>query len=265
MTKLQDTVIATEFGHAKEQGLEKTALQAALTDSKKSALSKYQDVVIGSTSFFELLKFEFLTTVIGSLPGAAGLMLRKMLYKSMFGSIGRNVVIGRSVTIRHPRKIHLGDNVVIDDYAVLDAKGSTNQGIFIGDNVLIGRNSVISCKNGDIYIGDNTNIAMNCFVQSAKDVRIGKNILFAAYCYVIGGGDHMTDRIDIPILAQGQIVRGITIEDNCWLGAGVKVQDGASIGRDSIIGSGAVVTKDIPKFSIAVGIPAKVAKKRTAQ
>jgi acetyltransferase-like isoleucine patch superfamily enzyme len=172
------------------------------------------------------------------------------------------VVFGRSLTLRHPGKIALGDNVVIDDYAVLDAKGNRENRMEIGNNVIIGRSSVISCKNGDLFIGDNTNIAMNCFIQSGKLVTIGKNVLFAAYCYVIGGGDHETDRTDIPIIAQGQVVRGITIEDNCWIGAGVKVQDGTLVGRDSIIGSGAVVTKDIPPFSIAVGVPAKVVKER---
>ena len=152
---------------------------------------------------------------------------------------------------------------MIDDYAVVDAKGTNNKGIFLGDNVIVGRNTVLSCKNGDISIGDNTNIAMNCFIQSAKQVNIGKNVLFAAYSYVIGGGDHRTARTDIPIIAQGQVVKGIMIEDNCWIGAGVKVQDGVIIGRDSIIGSGAVVTKDVSPCSIAVGVPATVVKKRT--
>ncbi len=244
------------------QVVERTALQAALTDSRQSALAKYQDVVIGSPGFLSLLKYEALTSFIGPLPGAMGLVLRKVFFRSLFGRIGQNVVFGKSITLRHPHKIRIGDDVMIDDYAVLDAKGADNTGILIGDNVMIGRNSVISCKNGNITIGNNTNIAMNCFIQSAKEVQIGNNVLFAAYCYVIGGGDHRTDRTDMPIIAQGQVVKGIIIEDNCWLGAGVKVQDGTIIGRDSIIGAGAVVTKDLPEFSVAVGVPAKVVKHR---
>jgi len=244
------------------QSVEKTEMQAALTDSRKSALAKYQDMIIGMPGILSLLKYEALTSIIGPLPGAMGLILRKVFFRSLFGKIGRDVVFGKSITIRHPHKIHIGDNVIIDDYAVLDAKGLDNKGIVIGDNVIIGRNSVISCKNGNITIGENSNIAMNCFIQSAKEVQIGKNVLFAAYCYVIGGGDHRYERTDIPIIAQGQIVQGITIEDNCWIGAGVKVQDGTKIGRDSIIGAGAVVTKELPEFSVAVGVPAKVLKSR---
>lgn len=253
---------AEEIVSAEDSAEGKTALQAALTDRKKSALQKYQEVVVGRPGLLRLVLFELLTMFLGPLPGAAGLLLRSKLYPFLFASVGRKVVFGRSMTIRHPHKIHIGDNTVFDDYSVLDAKGESNRGIRIGRNVMIGRSTVLSCKNGDITIGDNTNIAMNCFVQSAREVEIGSYVLFGAYCYVIGGGDHQTDRLDVPILSQGQVVRGVQIEDNCWLGGGVLVQDGSVIGRDSIIGSGAVVRNEIPRFSVAAGVPATVKKSR---
>ncbi|MBA2748254.1 MAG: acyltransferase, partial [Tatlockia sp.] len=56
--------------------------------------------------------------------------------------------------------------------------------------------------------------------------------------------------------------QGVVIEDNCWLGYGVKVLDGVTIGEGSVIGAGAVVTKDIPPYSVAVGVPAKVVRSR---
>ncbi|MDX1763013.1 MAG: acyltransferase [bacterium] len=251
-----------EVRQVKDGGADKTELQESLTDPDKSALKKYQDLVVGLPGLWPLMKHEFLTTFLGSLPGAIGLAARQQLYKSLFGRVGRGVVIGKSVTIRHGHKIRLGNNVVIDDYAVLDAKGTGNKGIVIGDNVMIGRGTVISCKNGDIFIGDNTNIAIQCFIQSARQVTIGKNNLFSAYCYLIGGGDHKTDRTDVPIIAQSQVVRGITLEDNCLLGAGVKIQDGVHIERDAIVGTGAVVRDNICAFGVAVGIPAKVVKRR---
>jgi acetyltransferase-like isoleucine patch superfamily enzyme len=262
MNERKESLSAEEVWAPEEHGSEKTELQTTLTDTKKSALRKYQDIVLGTQSLARLMKYEMITTVFGPLPGAAGLVLRKRYFKKLLGQVGNNVIFGKSVTIRHPHKIRLGDNVVIDDYAVLDAKGQDNAGITIGDNVIIGRNTVISCKNGDIVIGNNTNIAMNCFIQSAKEVTIGQNVLFSAYCYVIGGGDHKTDRTDIPIIAQGQVVKGIRIEENCLFGAGVKIQDGVAIGRDSIIGTGAVVRETIPPYTIAVGVPAKIVRKR---
>lgn len=254
-----------EIVSAEDAAQGKTALQSALTDKGTSALKKYQQVVVGRPGLFRLFLFEFLTTFLGPLPGAVGLLLRSKFYPLLFGKVGKKVVFGRSMTIRHPHKIHIGDNTVFDDYSVLDAKGESNQGIRIGKDVMIGRSTVLSCKNGDITLGDNTNIAMNCFIQSARKVEIGQYVLFGAYCYVIGGGDHQTDRTDIPILSQGQVVRGVQIEDNCWLGGGVFVQDGSTIGRDSIVGSGAVVRNAIPPFSVAAGVPAKVKKSRKSE
>jgi acetyltransferase-like isoleucine patch superfamily enzyme len=262
MKKNQKSSTPTEIWSPEDQGIGKTQLQSSLTDPNQSALKKYQEVVVGEASIIKLIKYEILTIFLSALPGAGGLVLRKIFYKSLFGKVGKNVVFGKSLTIRHPQKIHIGDNVIIDDYAVLDAKGKDNEGILIGNDVMIGRNTVISCKNGDIIIGDNSNIAINCFIQSAKEVRIGNNVLLSAYCYVIGGGDHKADRTDIPILAQAQVVRGITIGDNCLIGAGAMIQDGVALGKECIIGTGAVVTKEISDFSIAAGIPARILKSR---
>lgn len=240
----------------------RTKLQASLTDAGKSALQKYRQLVTGDDGFWKFVFFELTTFFLGPLPGAAGLFLRKKVYPLLLGSVGRNVVFGRSLTIRHPSKIHIGDNTIIDDYAVLDAKGETNRGIRLGSNVLVGRNTVLSCKNGDLAIGDNTNIAMNCFLQSAGEVTVGRNVLFAAFCYVIGGGDHKIDRLDIPILAQGQVVKGITIAEDCWLGAGVLIRDGVRIGRGAVLGAGAVVVDDIAEYSVAAGVPARHIRSR---
>ena len=236
---------AQEIWHPEKVGASKTQLQTTLSDPKKSGINKYRELVVGNKSYISLIRYEIFVTLFGPLPGSIGLLLRKIFYKSLFGATGSNVVFGKSITIRHPHKIFIGNNVVFDDYAVLDAKGINNKGITIGDDVIIGRNTVISCKNGNITIGDNTNIAMNCFIQSAKDVKIGKNVLFSAYCYVIGGGDHKTDRTDIPVIAQAQVVKGISIMDNCLIGAGVKIQDGVTIGRDTIIGTGSVVRDNV--------------------
>lgn len=245
-----------------EPDIRKTQFQASLLDERQSALEKYQGIVVGHKSLAKLIRYELMTTFLAPLPGALGLALRKLFFKSIFRHVGNNVIFGRSLTIRHPHKIFLGDNVVIDDYAVLDAKGTDNAGIEIGDEVMIGRGTVISCKNGNIQIGNNCNIAMSCFIQSAKTVTIGENTLISAFCYVIGGGDHRTERTDIPIIAQGQIVQGVDIGENCLLGAGVLVQDGVTLGQDVVIGSGAVVRDSVNDFCVAAGVPAKVVGKR---
>jgi acetyltransferase-like isoleucine patch superfamily enzyme len=151
--------------------------------------------------------------------------------------------------------------VVIDDNCLLDAKGTDNEGIEIGSGVFIGRNTILSCKNGDIKIGDSSNIGFNCEIFSASRVVLGKNSLFAAYCYLVGG-THTFDRTDVSVLEQSRTSEGIELEDNVWLGAGAKIMDGVVIGRDSIIGTSAVVRENVPALSICVGIPARVVKSR---
>jgi acetyltransferase-like isoleucine patch superfamily enzyme len=226
-------------------------IQKELFSPNKSKFQKYQELIIGETGFLRLIKYELVMLFSSWVPGALGLLLRSKLYPLLLGSVGKNVSFGMNVALRHPRKIHIQDNVVIDDACLLDAKGSTNKGIFINSGVFIGRNTILSCKNGDIYIGDNANIGFNSEIYSASTVRVGKNILIAAYTYLIGG-DH--DFLD----TEKRSSKGIIVEDSVWLGAGVKVLDGTTIGRNSIVGAGSVVNRPVPPSSVAWGTPAMV-------
>jgi acetyltransferase-like isoleucine patch superfamily enzyme len=238
-----------------------TVIQQELFDEQRSKAGKYRDLVIGRPGLGALILYELVTMCSWGVPGALGLWLRSKLYPLVLGSVGRNVVFGVNVTLRHPHKIVIGDNVVIDDGCCLDAKGSDNRGIAIASGVFVGRNTILSCKNGDIVIGDHANLGFNCEIFSASRVRVGKHILMAAYTYLVGG-DHLYDRTDIPVLQQGRTARGIDVGDGVWLGTHVVVTDGSTIGREAIIGAGAVVVGEIPEFAIAAGIPAKVMRDR---
>ncbi len=238
-----------------------TVIQQELFNEKRSKGDKYRELFVGRPGLGALIKYEVAMVLTSWVPGAIGLILRSRVYPWVLGSVGRNVVFGVNVTLRHPHKIHIGDNVVIDDLCCLDAKGTDNHGITIGNGVFVGRNTILSCKNGDIVIEDRANIGFNCEVFSASRVRVGKDILMAAYTYLVGG-DHLYDRTDIPVLQQGRTARGIDVGDGTWLGTHVVVTDGSTIGRDAIIGAGAVVVGEIPEFAIATGIPAKVTRDR---
>src|ERR1700704_4235844 len=154
-----------------------------------SSRAKYAALVVGQPGLGALLKYEFVVMVAQASPGAIGLALRKTLYPLLLGSCGRNVIFGQNVVLRHPHKIHIADNVVVDDNCLLDAKGGADSAIRIGGGVFIGRNTILSCKGGQIEVADGANIGFNCEVFSASRVRIGARALIAAYCYVIGG-DH---------------------------------------------------------------------------
>lgn len=238
-----------------------TTFQANVTDEQKSALQKYQDIVLGKAGWGYLLKYELIMLLCSWVPGALGYLLRKIFYKFLFAEIGRGVTFGQHVVIRHPHKIKIGDNVMIDDNCVLDAKGCQAGDFVIGSNVMLSRGCILSAKYGKLSIGENTNFGANCLIYAVKEVSIGRDTLFAAQCYV-GGSMYHFENPDIPPIRQGAYSNGVSIGDGCWLGAGVKVIDGGKVGDGVILGSGAVVTKEIEPYSVAVGVPAKVIKTR---
>src|SRR5437016_10389394 len=235
--------------------------QEQLFASGTSSRAKYAALVVGRPGFGALLKYELVVMLAQGWPGAFGLVLRKTMYPWLLGSCGRNVIFGQNVTLRHPHKIHIGSNVVIDDNCLIDAKGETNRGIRVGDGVFIGRNTILSCKNGDIEVADGANIGFNCEVFSASRVTIGKRVLLAAYSYV-SGGDHDFSDPSKSVLDQSRTSAGVAIGDGVWVGAGAKILDGVTIGDGAVIGAGAVVRESIPASAIAVGVPARIVGSR---
>jgi acetyltransferase-like isoleucine patch superfamily enzyme len=219
---------------------------------------QYAQLVVGKSDLLSLLKYELIVLLVGNLPGALGLYFRSKLYPSILGEVGRNVVFGRGLTLRHPHKIRIGDNVIIDDNCVLDAKGNSNAGIAIAQGVFIGRNTIIYCKDGDIEIQAKVNIGANCQIYSKRLVTIGTGTMVAAYNCIMSGGRY-DYKSELPLAEQSSYSVGPTIiGEDCWLGVKAVVLDGLSIGERSVVGAGAVVTKDVPARAVAVGVPALV-------
>ena len=238
-------------------------IQDAMRQRHTPALRKYQDLVVGSRSLGRLLVYELVMLASSWVPGALGLLLRKALYPLVLGSVGRGVVFGQGVVLRHPAKIRIGDGVTVDDLVVLDAKGGTNRGIDIGDGVFLGRGTILSCKDGDIRLGDHTNLGFHCEVFSGSTVTVGRHGLFAAQAYLVGGG-HEFEAAEAAVIDQPRTSKGIVLGDNVWLGTGAKVLDGVRIGSGAVVGANAVVNADLPEGAIAAGVPARVLRQRAA-
>jgi len=236
-------------------------VKAALQTGGGAGFARYRALVYGPASVGHVLLAEALTGLLGGMPGAAGYFLRSRLYRGLFARAGRGLLIGRHVTFRHFRKIRLGDRVVIDDHAVVDAKGTDNRGIEVGDGVFIGRNTIVYCKNGDIRLEAGVNLSSNCTVFSSNDLTVGTGTVVGGYSYLLSGGEY-DPRDRTPFVDQsGMRTRGpLRIGADSWLGARVTVLDGASIGDRCVIGAGAVVTRPIPSRRVAVGVPARVVK-----
>lgn len=169
-------------------------------------------------------------------------------------SMGAHVV-GRSIRVGKRSKIEAGAYI-----GMMDEKSKTEY-ILIGENCEIRGASQIHSWNGFIEIGDNCSINANTILYGTGGIRIGKNVRIACNTAIVASAHNFSIK-SVPISEQGISCRGITIEDDCWIGAGVTILDGISIGKGSIVGAGAVVTKNIAPFTISVGIPSKIIKNR---
>jgi galactoside O-acetyltransferase len=204
-----------------------------------------------------------LTTLLGDIPTIAlGVKLRNFGYRRILAQIGNSVYIQNGVEFIGTSCIEIGTGVYIFKGVRINGRGHLNNKIYLGNKVAIERNVDIgSLKDTYIHIDDDTFIGTDVCIEGPGDIKIGKKCMIAAHSGIYANNHNFTDPIE-PIKEQGITSKGIVIEDDCWLGHGVTVLDGVTIGKGSVIGAGAVVNKDIPPFSVAVGVPARVVKSR---
>jgi acetyltransferase-like isoleucine patch superfamily enzyme len=128
----------------------------------------------------------------------------------------------------------------------------------IGADSTIEDYSTINNGVGDIHIGERTRIGMGNVLIGP--VTIGNDVMFAQNV-VLSGLNHGFEDVTISPSKQPISKSPILVEDEVWIGANVTVTAGVKLGKHSVIGSGSVVTKDVPSYSVAVGNPARVIKK----
>ncbi|HDQ41860.1 MAG TPA: acyltransferase [Desulfonatronum sp.] len=242
--------------------LDKTPLAGQLHDPSASSLQRYQAKVLGQRGLGLLMRYEATTLLCMNLSGALGYALRKILFRGLFKTAGAGLILGKGLALRHPKRISLGQRVAVDDYVLLDASGAGDEGISLGDDVIISRNCVVQGKSGPVRIGNRSDLGCNTVLSSISGIDVGSSVLIAANCY-LGGGQYDTRTMDRPMMDQGLVAKGpVIIGDDVWLGAGVIVLDGVHIGAGSVVGAGAVVTRDLPERAVAVGVPAKIISMR---
>lgn len=136
--------------------------------------------------------------------------------------------------------------------------------VVVGDNSRFGRGCyLLATRSGSIRIGRNVGINDFCYITSnygvtiEDDVRIAESVSIRDY-------DHEFESTEVPIHQQGFRGAPIRIGEGSWIGRGVMITSGVTIGKGCVVGANAVVTKDLPDWSIAVGVPANVIRSRMA-
>lgn len=154
-------------------------------------------------------------------------------------SIGKNTIIEKGVKLRlqYGGSIKIGQNCILYSYATLITHG------------------------GEIVIGDNSSVNPYAVIYGQSFTKIGNGVRIATQVAIIPS-NHIYKDATQPIYTQGLSMKGIKIEDDVWLGAGVKVLDGVTIGEGCVVGANSVVSKSLKPYGIYVGVPARLIKNR---
>jgi len=203
----------------------------------------------------------FCRTVFLHDPSDFAASLRHEYYAGKLRHMGKNVRIGAGVKIVNPQYISLGDNVQLSDHVTLIARGSG--GIEIGDWVNINDRVYLDTENTDGYIriGTGAYIGTGTTLFGHQGLEIGDHSLLAQNI-TLTPYSHLYADPDRNIIEQGGHCKKVVIGRDVYIGMGVCVMYSGDIGDGSVIGAGSVVVKPIPPYSVAVGNPARVIKKR---
>jgi acetyltransferase-like isoleucine patch superfamily enzyme len=166
-----------------------------------------------------------------------------------------------AMRLRNPHVITRGF-VFLDRGASVYARRGYGR-LIIGKWVHLGVGTALRCHEGTLSIGDKSNLGREISINCYLDVEVGDSALMADNVY-ISDFDHRFDDLTVPIKDQGIAKSRVRIERDVWLGTKVTVCRGVVIGEGTVVGANAVVTNDLPAFSVAVGVPARVIKDRKA-
>jgi acetyltransferase-like isoleucine patch superfamily enzyme len=193
-------------------------------------------------------------------------LLRSLVYGAVFTINPKKMIfIGPMVELRNRRMISFGRNITLGKGVIID--GLSKEGVTISNGVNIGPYSiieatgVISAIGKGIFIGEKSGLGAFSFIGGAGGVVIGKNVIIGQRAS-FHSENHNFEKLDAYIYEQGVSRKGITIEDDCWIGANVTFLDGSYVSSGSVVAAGSVVRGHIPPNSVVAGIPAKVVKRR---
>ena len=195
-----------------------------------------------------------------------GIKVLRGLWKRLFiKEVHGLFLVGKHTSITHGKHIRCGRNVKFEDYT--EIHGLCEELVF-GNNVTISRGVMIrpsSYYGGDygkgLVIGDNSSIGPHGYVGCSGKITIGKNVMFGPKCSLFAE-NHIFSKTRLDIKSQGVAQKGITIEDDCWIGSNCVILDGVRIGKGSVIGAGTLVSKDIAPGSIVMDKRNKIRKSR---
>ena len=198
-------------------------------------------------------------SLCGWVPSIVGIALRAVTYRWIMRLDGL-VAIEDGVRVRFADQIHLAKGVYVDHGVYLHACPG---GITIGEGTLIMHNAELHVYNfrdlqqSRIVIGRESLVGESCVIRGTGGVTIGDRVFLSPMVHIYSN-NHVFDDPDVCFVDQGITTQGVTIEDECWIGAQAVILDGVTIGRRSVVAAGAVVNRSVPPHSLVGGVPARL-------
>jgi acetyltransferase-like isoleucine patch superfamily enzyme len=202
------------------------------------------------------------TGVFGWVPTPAGLAVRALAYRLILRMNGL-AAVERNVRLRFASNIVLDHGAYIDQGVYLHACPG---GIRIGRNSLVMHGSVLNVYNyralphAGIWIGADCLIGEYNVVRGQGGVTIGNRVYTSPMVQILAVS-HVFDDPARPFVEQGITARGITIEDDVWIGSGAIVTDGVTIGKGAVVAAGSVVSHRVRSHTVVGGVPARVIRR----
>jgi len=211
---------------------------------------------------FRYLWEQAILEFFGWIPTLAGIAVRALVYRLIL-KINGLAAIEKGVRIRFAGNITLDHGAYIDQAVYLHA---CPNGIHIGKNSLVMHGSVLHVYNfrgiphSGIQIGQESLIGEYNVIRGQGGIRIGNRVYTSPMVQIVAV-NHVFEDPNRPFVEQGITARGITIEDDVWIGSGAVVADGVTIGKGSVIAAGSVVIRDVEPHSVFAGNPARFIRK----
>lgn len=187
--------------------------------------------------------------------------IRGLALKTRLASSEGIPLIGKSVRIRNAHMIHLGRDVIVEDYA--EIQGLSTDGVRLGDRVSIGAGCLIRPSSyysraigKGLVMGDDSSLSPGCYIGCSGGITIGKKTMVGPGVRLFAE-NHVKGDENLSVKEQGVSWGPITIGDGCWIASGVTITAGVSIGDGAVIAAGAVVTRDVAARALVGGIPAR--------
>lgn len=165
--------------------------------------------------------------------------IRNILLFHGYGNIGSCSYILKPMRIIGKKNIYIGDNCSILHQARIETVSGWEDTSF----------------HGEVRIGNRTSIEQNCHIIAADKLEIGDNCVLSSNVYVADCG-HSCDIMEGSVMQQPLFVKKTSIGEGCFIGTGAKIMPGVKLGKYVVVGANAVVTKDVPDYTMVAGVPA---------